>query len=89
MPVKFLRCYIEMLPVIKAEESLRSYQAVACGVGPKSKKQAHQMKKQVRDWIKTMSKYSSKPATRKAASFEDMQAAMAAMGIKVTGGKRG
>ncbi len=78
-----------MLPVIKAEESLLQYQAVTCGVGPKSKKQAHQMKKQVRDWIKTMNKFSGKSATRKATSFEDMKAAMAAMGIKVTGGKRG
>lgn len=89
MPLKRLRCYIEMLPVIKAEESLLQYQAVACGVGPKSKTQAHQMKRQVRDLVKTMNRYSSKTATRRATSFEDMQAAMASMGIKVTGGKRG
>ena len=83
MPIKKLNCYVSMLPVIKAEESLLRYQAMTCGVGPKSRSQAQQMKKQVREWIKTMNRYSGRAKIRKAASFEDMKLAMAAMGIKV------
>lgn len=83
MPVKMINCYIKMLPVIKAEESLLAYQAAVCGAGPKSKKQAHQMKKTVRDWVRTMGRYSPKAATRKAGSFEDMKAMLAGMGIRV------
>ncbi len=72
-----------MLPVIKAEESLLSYQAVTCGVGPKSKRQAGQMKKMVREWIKTMGRYSPKSRAKKAANFEEMRAMLESMGVKV------
>ena len=86
-----VNCYIQMLPVIKAEESLLAYQSMSCGVGPKTKPQARQMKKQVREWIKTMGRYSNKAKTNKAASFEDMKAMLESMGIRVkmAEGKRG
>lgn len=89
MPVKILNCYIAMMPVIEAKETLLNYHAVTCGVGPKSKKQAQQMKKQVREWIKTMSRYSKKVKTNKAASFEEMKAMLESMGIRVKGENRG
>ena len=49
------------------------------------------MKKQVREWIKTMGRYSNKAKTNKAASFEDMKAMLESMGIRVkmAEGKRG
>ena len=78
-----VNCYVQMLPVIKAEESLLSYQATSCGVGPKTKAQARRMKKQVREWIKTMGRYSNKARPNKAASFEEMKAMMESMGIRV------
>lgn len=81
--MKMLNCYIQMLPVIKAEESLLHYQAVTCGVGPKSKRQAQQMKKQVREWIKIMGRYSEQARARRAGSFEDMKIMLRSMGIKV------
>lgn len=84
-----LNCYIQMLPVIKAEESLLTYQAVTCGVGPKSKSQAHQMKKQVREWVKTMGRYSKPVKANRAGSFEDMKAMLSGMGIRVKETKRG
>lgn len=85
-----LNCYIQMMPVIKAEESLLAYQATSCGVGPKSKPQARQMKQQVREWIKTMGRFSAQAKSKKAASFEEMKLMMEAMGIRVkhTGGDR-
>lgn len=79
--MKILNCYIEMLPVIKAEESLLRYQAMACGVGPKTKRQAHQMKKQVREWVKTMGRYSGR--AKQKMGFEGMKAALESMGIRV------
>jgi|CXWL01.1.fsa_nt_gi hypothetical protein len=85
MPVRKVNCYIEMLPVIKAEESLLRYQATVCGVGPKNKRQAQQMKKQVQEWVKTMGRYSKKAKTNKAASFEDMKLMLQSMGIRVKG----
>ena len=85
MPVRIINCYISMLPVLKAEESLLRYHSVVCGVGPKSKKQAQQMKKQVQEWIKTMGRYSKKAKTNKAASFEDMKLMLEGMGIRVKG----
>lgn len=83
--MKVINCYIQMLPVIKAEESLLQYQAMTCGVGPKNKRQAGQMKKQVREWIKTMGRYSKKVKTNKAGSFEEMKAMLESMGIRVKG----
>lgn len=83
MPIMMINCYIQMLPVIKAEESLLNYQAVTCGVGPKSKRQAGQMKKQVREWIKTMGRYTKRAKVNKAASFEDMKMILEGMGIRV------
>ncbi len=87
MPVRILKCYTAMLPVIKAEESLLMYDSVACGVGPKTKKQAQQIKKQIRDLVKIKGRYSKKAKTDKAASFEDMKAILESMGIRVKGPK--
>lgn len=77
-----------MLPVIKAEESLLNYQSVLCGVGPKSKKQAQQMRAMVKEWIKTMGRYSKQVKAKKAGSFEDMKAMLESMGIKVKGAQK-
>lgn len=83
MPIKMLSCYIQMLPVIKAEETLLRYQAVSLGMGPKSKRQVPQMKRQVRELVRTMQRFSGRPKANRAASFEDMQVVLASMGIKV------
>ncbi len=88
MPLRRLNCYISMLPVIKAEESLLNYQATTCGMGPKNKGQARQMKKQVQEWVKTMNRYSKKAKVNKAASFEDMKAILESMGIRVKGASK-
>lgn len=89
--MRALICYLEMMPVIKAEESLMSYQVAACGAGPKNKKHARQIRQQVREWSKTMRRYSNKPKAQRAASFEEMQALMASMGVRMknVGGARG
>ena len=83
MPRRKMNCYVAMLPVIKAEESLRVYQATACGVGPKSRAQASQMKQQVKEWVRTMQRYSGRPRPAKPKNATDMRAALAAMGIKL------
>jgi hypothetical protein len=78
-----LDCYVKMLPVIKAEETLLSYQAARLGAGPKSRGQAQQMKRQVRELVRKMSRYSEKARPHRASSFEDLQRTMPGFGIKV------
>lgn len=91
MPVRIIGCYVKMLPVIKAEESLRWYQAMACGAGAKNKKQGQQMRKIVREWIKTMNRYAATQKAKKAANLEEATAMLSAMGIRVVmpGAKHG
>jgi hypothetical protein len=90
LPIKMLNCYISMMPVIKAEESLLLYQATACGVGPRNRAQSYQMRKQVREWVKTMRRFSGQQApTRKAKDFEEYKAALAGMGLRVKEAARG
>lgn len=74
-----------MMPVLKAEESLLAYQATACGVGPRSNGQKQQMKRQVREWVKTMQRFTGKPRPQRPSSLDDMRAVVSAMGIKVRG----
>lgn len=73
-----------MLPVLKADESLRLYQATACGTGPRNKRQAGQIRRQVQDWIKVTRRYSQRDTTRRPMNADEMRAAMAGLGIKVT-----
>lgn len=81
--MRLLNCYIQMLPVIKAEESLAAYQVGVCAGGPKSKRQAQQMKRQVKDWQKTMMRHSGRSTVRRPVSAGDMKAVMAGFGISV------
>lgn len=83
MPVRALNCYLQMIPVIKADESLRFYQAMACGSGAKSKRQASQIRRQVQEWIKTSRRYSDGGSIRRPKNAEEMRAVMAALGITV------
>lgn len=83
MPLRALNCYLQMIPVIKAEEALRFYQAIACGSGAKSKRQASQIRRQVQEWIKTSRRYSDGGAIRRPKNAEDMRTTMAALGILV------
>ncbi len=82
MPQRVLQAYMEMLPVIQAQESLRLYEAVTLGTGSFGKKGAAQARANFRALQRTAKKHNPTAVTRPR-NPQELAARLAAMGVPV------
>jgi len=78
MPGEVLSAYGQMMPVLKAQESLRRYEENVFGSGSYHKSQKYTVKKTIRRWGRQANRFNEKEVTRKP---KDLRSLAAHVGI--------
>lgn len=88
MPSGAFKAYVSMLPVLKAQESLRRYDEFLFSAGRISKASAATVKGIIKSWQRDANTYAAKPVRTGQEASKDLEMRTAMMGIPIVKKKK-